>query len=598
MGLLDWLRPRNARPEPGPTPEPAACPPDPVDIFRQGTAALAAGREPEAIAAFRRAVALAPAYAEAYHGLGRLFDARGDLSEAEAQYRAALGAAPAYAEAHFSLATLLERKDDAEGADLCYRAALDAAPAYAEAWYRRGRLLERLGRADQALDCYTRACTLEPRYFQCWQAALTLIRDRGLSEHPLLNRLFGYYDAHIENLIRSDETTIVWFHQRIERIGHLTTDSEIFQGVFGTSYDRILILCKPRRFAANTALFDIAMRGRTVVEVEDDVLETLGSLLTATFTRGNVTYYLCGSDGYQRAFSALPADRLATFKYLALTPSERERGDILARQLGVFDTDKIVTLHVRQRGYLEAIALKGRDLGGMVEDYSTFRNSTIEIYLPAIRYLVERGYVVVRTGDPTMTRLPPLGPRVIDLPFVEDRDPLLDAYFAARCDFMVGSSSGASSVAEMFRRPLVHINGNYESLSCNHYGPLIIYSFKKIFRERDGVRSYLSMEEIFKNDLDSAMYSSMFESMHLHHEDMSSDEIVAVCQEMIDLVARDRVIPSPEQEAFFDICRTYRSASRSSSSLQATEYGKVDRHQAVLISAAFCRLNPFFLERR
>jgi len=105
----------------------------------------------EAERAYRRAVDLDPAHAEARINLGRLLQERGRFDEAERQYRAALASAPEDPTAAFNLGTVLEdlgRTGEAIGA---YRQAIAADPRCTDAHYNLARLYERTGQLAAAL---------------------------------------------------------------------------------------------------------------------------------------------------------------------------------------------------------------------------------------------------------------------------------------------------------------------------------------------------------------------------------------------------------------------------------------------------------------
>src|SRR5208283_5317937 len=61
----------------------------------------------EAVACYRRALALKPDFAEAHNNLGSAMVETGDLQGAEDSFRAALRHNPRFASGHYNLATLL-----------------------------------------------------------------------------------------------------------------------------------------------------------------------------------------------------------------------------------------------------------------------------------------------------------------------------------------------------------------------------------------------------------------------------------------------------------------------------------------------------------
>ena len=108
--------------------------------------------EPErARAAYERALALAPAHADAHLNLGCLDHEAGQLASAETHYRAALAARADDATARFDLAVALEDQERSDEAREAYLACLAGDPACAEAHYNLARLAERAGDRATAL---------------------------------------------------------------------------------------------------------------------------------------------------------------------------------------------------------------------------------------------------------------------------------------------------------------------------------------------------------------------------------------------------------------------------------------------------------------
>ena len=108
--------------------------------------------DPErARAAYDRALALAPAHADAHLNLGCLDHEAGRLADAEVHYRAALAARADDVTARFDLAVVLEDRDRVDEARDAYLACLARDPACAEAHYNLARLCERAGDLAAAL---------------------------------------------------------------------------------------------------------------------------------------------------------------------------------------------------------------------------------------------------------------------------------------------------------------------------------------------------------------------------------------------------------------------------------------------------------------
>jgi tetratricopeptide (TPR) repeat protein len=105
----------------------------------------------QAMAAYARALQLAPDHADAHVNLGRLLHERGRVAEAESHYRRALAIAPSHATAWFDLGVVLEDAGRGTEAISAYRQALRLDASLADAHYNLAGLYERAGDTAAAL---------------------------------------------------------------------------------------------------------------------------------------------------------------------------------------------------------------------------------------------------------------------------------------------------------------------------------------------------------------------------------------------------------------------------------------------------------------
>jgi tetratricopeptide (TPR) repeat protein len=120
------------------------------------------GRWREAVAAYERALALVPDYADAHCNLGTVHYGQGRRGAALACFRRALDADPLHLEANFNLANLLEERGEDEAALRHYRIVLRVDPHYADAHVNLALLFEKVGRRARAREHWRRYLQLEP----------------------------------------------------------------------------------------------------------------------------------------------------------------------------------------------------------------------------------------------------------------------------------------------------------------------------------------------------------------------------------------------------------------------------------------------------
>ena len=105
----------------------------------------------EAERAYRRALRLDPAHADAHVNLGRLLHAAGDAAAAEGHYRQAAALRPADPTPAFNLGVALQDLGRPREALAAYRRAVASDPAFADAWFNLAGLHSQLGDPRAAL---------------------------------------------------------------------------------------------------------------------------------------------------------------------------------------------------------------------------------------------------------------------------------------------------------------------------------------------------------------------------------------------------------------------------------------------------------------
>jgi tetratricopeptide (TPR) repeat protein len=130
--------------------------------FERGTA-LESTRPAEAEEAYRKALACAPAFADAYLNLGCLLGDAGRGAEAVSLYRTALKHCPGEPWLHFNLAIALE--DQGKGAEAlnCYERCLELSTDFSDAHYNAALLCEQLGQTSKAIKHFSAVRRLQKR---------------------------------------------------------------------------------------------------------------------------------------------------------------------------------------------------------------------------------------------------------------------------------------------------------------------------------------------------------------------------------------------------------------------------------------------------
>ena len=125
---------------------------DTVDMMViRGQALAGLNRVPEAMASFRRALAVAPHFAGAHIGLARAETTAGNWSEATAQLDAVLAEDPGNTNAWVARGELAQAEGNLQGAVDAYKAAIDIAPDQLQVHLLLAAVYLDLGRLDNAM---------------------------------------------------------------------------------------------------------------------------------------------------------------------------------------------------------------------------------------------------------------------------------------------------------------------------------------------------------------------------------------------------------------------------------------------------------------
>jgi protein O-GlcNAc transferase len=147
--------------------------------YNLGTAFQLQGRLEEAAASYGRALILKPDHAQTHSNLGNALQAQGKLAEAAASYGRALAHKPDYAEAHNNLGIVLNAQGKPEEAIACYRRALTHKPNHSKAHNNLGIVLLERGKPDEAADCFGQALFHESSYAEAHNNLAHALREQG-----------------------------------------------------------------------------------------------------------------------------------------------------------------------------------------------------------------------------------------------------------------------------------------------------------------------------------------------------------------------------------------------------------------------------------
>jgi putative glycosyltransferase (TIGR04372 family) len=200
---------------------------------------------------------------------------------------------------------------------------------------------------------------------------------------------------------------------------------------------------------------------------------------------------------------------------------EQKAKDWLGRR-GWREGDPFVCLLVRDSAYLSSMQSAGKTASW---SYHDFRDSDSDAFANAVQALLDRGYWVVRMGKVMHKPLPLRHTKLIDYPFVDDQDDLMDIWLSANCHFFVSTSSGIDWIPVAYRKPCVWVN--FLPIGLVAFWAHLIWAPKKL-RWKDNGR-LLTLKEYLNHNYFS---KPQYDVAGLIIEDLSPAEITAVVLEM------------------------------------------------------------------
>lgn len=283
---------------------------------------------------------------------------------------------------------------------------------------------------------------------------------------------------------------------------------------------RSLILVEPalKGSAANQCLLDY---WRTYFDFVEDPVKLAQLSKQAHDLRARLTHYIpCGERIVPYTHSAAVFiqaewEKQGRRPLLQLKDGHRQRGWETLTRLGIPKDAWFVTTHVRGSGF------KGKE---------SFRDSNVATYLESFRQVTARGGWVIRLGDASMAPLPPM-PQVVDYALSSFKSDWMDVFLLAAARFMIGTSSGPTTVSYAFGVPVVMTNNLPTAATYLSKQDLFM---PRLMLHLDG-QGFLNLEELmtlpYSLGFNDGMYKNVFRVKTVPN---TPEEIAGLVIEMLD----------------------------------------------------------------
>ncbi len=221
-------------------------------------------------------------------------------------------------------------------------------------------------------------------------------------------------------------------------------------------------------------------------------------------------------------------------QFLSFSKEEETMGEELKIKLGIPADKLFVCLLVRDTAYTKTI------FPDSVWDNENFRHADIKSYIPAIEFLIQNGFYVVRMGKLVENALDIGDARLIDYANHPVKSDFMDIYLSAHCFFFISTPCGLDDVPRIFNRPTVATNAILFQEKC--YTPWTFLIPKNIMSMKTQVLvSYQEQYQDYKHFILSGKYTNLRDPIMEAWKrkgwffiDNTPDELLAVVKEALD----------------------------------------------------------------
>jgi len=334
---------------------------------------------------------------------------------------------------------------------------------------------------------------------------------------------------------------LVYVLYQVDRIGQLSGELLHIKTLFERYYDRIIIVTGPiNKPHVNANVFKVLGPKFINVVTDNPIIPLIGVCVGKHHpVSPNLDLLIWDAhqlwDLFRKEF--IQGTPQASFH---LPNSMRLKGETWMAQAGLDPSTPTVLLHVRDIGYRPDLSHHGH------------RCVDICNYRSLILTLVEKGYQVVRVGDPSNKPLVGYPTTVIDLPFHPLYDSFLDVYFAATCVFAVNQASGPAQLIRAFQRPSLMVN---RVIDWDINPPLEVLLFKNYICKSTG--RTLTYNQILERGLGELTMDQEFEKAGVLLQENSPDELKVALEEFIETLEGRNKYSTETRDRFTEIGRNH-----------------------------------------
>ena len=239
----------------------------------------------------------------------------------------------------------------------------------------------------------------------------------------------------------------------IDRLGHLSLNNHLFfirrkiGALENLNYLLISPSIKSKKVANVSLLLMFIAYSKKIENVR---------IICSSFLYFFITFFQAEFRNYQLLYKMTMESKESEFslgiKTISFSEKQKKYGECVLNRMPIPKNKKIVSIFARDSSFLSQIDQK-KDWS-----YHSYRDSDIETYIGAIKYLINKNYVVLRIGSEYSKKINFIDENYFEYSLSEFKSGFMDLYVPYISDFIIGSSSGATNVSLLFNTPLLAVN--------------------------------------------------------------------------------------------------------------------------------------------
>lgn len=382
-----------------------------------------------------------------------------------------------------------------------------------------------------------------------WQSVIekteTLLKENGSTESDL-QLSWKVLGENTDDFSQLPSARIcIIYHNMPQSLGHVL--HEVYQTI-ALVRDRVkeFIVVGGLRssyWAGPAAALGILEQNIRYVETDDEFFHRVAQLdLGACYTESCI-FIARHNWTTQREFvhRARQQDRVSFtpyFKPMDLPKAYYETGEDFCSRHGIDTSKPLIAMHIRDDGFHQL-------------HRQSIRSSDADGYVPAIDWLLNAGYQVIRLGDQRMKRLEFPQKKYWELPFLDQYSEQIDPFIVSKSLFMLASPSGPHVYATALDKPILCVNGLLNFLHVAGRREMVCF---KDYVDLNTGRS-LTLTEVFDRKLYYAVHEPELTSAGCSVRDASPEKILTSVQNMLDWLNDPSLALTLHQKTFRDRMR-------------------------------------------